>query len=374
MNTFHLPDLGEGLTEAEIVVWHVSPGDRVLADQPLVSVETDKAIVEIPSPRSGLIKELHGEPGDILAVGASLVVFDEDAKPDAATVVGNLPRAGSADEKVGKVRTERAPRSGESVRAAPAVRALAARLGVSLETVTGTGPEGAISSNDVEAASKATGAGRTPLRGVRRSMANAMARSRSEIVPATVHDQANIDHWPTNADVTIQLVRAISFAIEAEPGLNASFDSEREELSHKSTLDLGLAMDRPEGLYVPVLKDVAALEEKALRPRLEVLKQAVRERSIARVDLTGPTFTLSNFGMIAGRHVSLVIVPPQVGILGAGRIEQQVVAVAGAAQICRILPLSLTFDHRVVTGGEAARFMAAVIADLEKRDDPRSTP
>jgi len=371
MNTFHLPDLGEGLTEAEIVVWHVSPGDRVLADQPLVSVETDKAIVEIPSPRSGLIKELHGEPGDILAVGASLVVFDEDGKPDAATVVGDLPRAGSAGEKV---RTERAPRSGESVRATPAVRALAARLGVALETVTGTGPEGAISSNDVEAASKATGAGRTPLRGVRRSMANAMARSRSEIVPATVHDQANIDHWPTNADVTIQLVRAISFAIEAEPGLNASFDSEREELSHKSTLDLGLAMDRPEGLYVPVLKDVAALEEKALRPRLEVLKQAVRERSIARVDLTGPTFTLSNFGMIAGRHVSLVIVPPQVGILGAGRIEQQVVAVAGAVQICRILPLSLTFDHRVVTGGEAARFMAAAIADLEKRNDPRSTP
>jgi pyruvate dehydrogenase E2 component (dihydrolipoamide acetyltransferase) len=174
--------------------------------------------------------------------------------------------------------------------------------------------------------------------------------------------------------VTIQLVRAISFAIEAEPGLNASFDSEREELSHKSTLDLGLAMDRPEGLYVPVLKDVAALEEKALRPRLEVLKQAVRERSIARVDLTDPTFTLSNFGMIAGRHVSLVIVPPQVGILGAGRIEQQVVAVAGAVQICRILPLSLTFDHRVVTGGEAARFMAAAIADLEKRNDPRSTP
>jgi pyruvate dehydrogenase E2 component (dihydrolipoamide acetyltransferase) len=374
MNTFHLPDLGEGLTEAEIVVWHVSPGDRVLADQPLVSVETDKAIVEIPSPRSGLIKELHGEPGDILAVGASLVVFDEDGKPDAATVVGDLPRAGSAGEKVGKVRTERAPRSGESVRATPAVRALAARLGVALETVTGTGPEGAISSNDVEAASKATGSGRTPLRGVRRSMANAMARSRSEIVPATVHDQANIDHWPTNADVTIQLVRAISFAIEAEPGLNASFDSEREELSHKSTLDLGLAMDRPEGLYVPVLKDVAALEEKALRPRLEVLKQAVRERSIARVDLTGPTFTLSNFGMIAGRHVSLVIVPPQVGILGAGRIEQQVVAVAGAVQICRILPLSLTFDHRVVTGGEAARFMAAAIADLEKRNDPRSTP
>jgi pyruvate dehydrogenase E2 component (dihydrolipoamide acetyltransferase) len=374
MNTFHLPDLGEGLTEAEIVVWHVSPGDRVLADQPLVSVETDKAIVEIPSPRSGVIKERFGEPGDILAVGASLVVFDENGKPDAATVVGNLPRAGPAGEKVEKVRTERAPRSGESVRATPAVRALAARLGLALETVTGTGPEGAITSNDVEAASQTQGAGGTPLRGVRRSMANAMTRSRSEIVPATVHDQANIDHWPTNADVTIQLVRAISFAIEAEPGLNASFDSQREELSHKSTLDLGLAMDRPEGLYVPVLKDVAAMEEEALRPRLEVLKQAVRERSIARVDLTGPTFTLSNFGMIAGRHVSLVIVPPQVGILGAGRIEQQVVAIAGAVQICRILPLSLTFDHRVVTGGEAARFMAAVITDLEKRYDPRSTP
>ena len=371
MNTFQLPDLGEGLTEAEIVAWHVSPGDRVLTDQPLVSVETDKAIVEIPSPQSGLIKEIHGEPGDILAVGDILVIFDEVGKTDAGAVVGDLPRAAPQS---GDASRERLSRSDKGLRATPAVRALAARLGVALETLTGTGPEGAITSNDVRAASTTTKGGGTPLRGVRRSMAIAMTRSRSEIVPATVHDQANIDHWAQNEDATLRLIRAIVSAVEAEPGLNAWFDSEREALSHKPSLDLGLAVDRPEGLYVPVLRDVTALDEPARRARIEALKQAVRERSIARADLTGQTFTLSNFGMIAGRHVSLVIVPPQVGILGAGRIEQQVVAVAGEMQICRMLPLSLTFDHRVVTGAEAARFMAAAIADLEDRDVSRTTP
>jgi 2-oxoisovalerate dehydrogenase E2 component (dihydrolipoyl transacylase) len=371
MNTFHLPDLGEGLTESEIVAWHVSPGDRVLTDQPLVSVETDKAIVEIPSPQSGLIKEIHGEPGDILAVGDILVIFDEIGKTDAGAVVGDLPTAAPQSDDVSR---ERLPRSDKRLRATPAVRALAARLGVALETLTGTGPEGAITSNDVRCASTTTKGGGTPLRGVRRSMAIAMTRSRSEIVPATVHDQANIDHWSQTADATLRLIRAIVSAVEAEPGLNAWFDSEREELSHKPTLDLGLAVDRPEGLYVPVLRDVTALDEPARRARIEALKQAVRQRSIALADLTGPTFTLSNFGMIAGQHVSLVIVPPQVGIMGAGRIEQQVVALGGEMQICRMLPLSLTFDHRVVTGGEAARFMAAAIADLEDRDVSRATP
>ncbi len=364
MTTFHLPDLGEGLTEAEIVAWHASPGDRVLAEQPLVSVETDKAVVEIPSPQSGLIKQLYGEPGDIVVVGAKLVDFDEGEKADTGTVVGELPKESPRPTRNTK---KAAALPGKHAKAAPAVRALATKLGVDLVAVRGTGPEDAITSRDVEAASGAAPGTGEPLRGVRRSMANAMKRSREEVVPATVQDSANIDDWPQDSDVTIRLIRAIVSGVAVEPGLNAWFNSERDELGLRPTVDLGLAMDRPEGLYVPVLKDVAALDESAQRERLEALKQSVRDRSIARTDLAGQTFTLSNFGMIAGRYVSLVIVPPQVAILGAGRIEQQVVAVGGEVRICRMLPLSLTFDHRVVTGGQAARFLAAAIADLEDR-------
>ena len=370
MTTFHLPDLGEGLIEAEIVAWHASPGDRVLAEQPLVSVETDKAVVEIPSPQSGVIKQLYGEPGDIVAVGAKLVDFDERERADTGTVVGELLKESPRSTRDAK---KAAAPPGKHVKAAPAVRALATKLGVDLVTVRGTGPEDAITSRDVEAASGALPGAGEPLRGVRRSMANAMKRSREAVVPATVQDSANIDDWSQDLDVTIRLIRAVVSGVAAEPGLNAWYNSEREELTIQRTIDLGLAMDRPEGLYVPVLKDVVTLDEGAQRARMEALKQGVRDRSIARADLTGQTFTLSNFGMIAGRYVSLVIVPPQVAILGAGRIESQVVAVDGEIRVCRMLPLSLTFDHRVVTGGEAARFLAAVIADLEDRGGSGAT-
>ena len=363
MTTFCLPDLGEGLKEAEILSWHVSPGDRVLADQPLVSVETDKAVVEIPSPQSGVVAAVHGEPGDIIAVGAKLVDFDTATKADTGTVVGELPMSAA---KAAEPSRTAVPAPSAHISAAPAVRALAGKLGVDLRSITGTGPGGAISSRDVEhAAAGDTGVRR--LRGVRRSMANATTRSRSEVVPATVQDRANIDRWPTDADPTLRLIRAIVAGVAAEPGLNAWHDAKREELRFRTSIDLGIAMDRPEGLYVPVLHDVASLDETQQRAEIERLKLGVRERTIARSDLTGQTITLSNFGMIAGRYVSLVIVPPQVAILGAGRIAPEVIADGDEVKICRMLPLSLTFDHRVVTGGEAARFLAAVIADLEDR-------
>ena len=364
MTTFCLPDLGEGLKEAEILSWHVSPGDRVLADQPLVSVETDKAVVEIPSPQAGVVARIYGELGDVIAVGAKLVDFDTSTKADTGTVVGELPTPAAMAAEPSRKAT---PAPSAHICAAPAVRALAGKLGVDLRSITGTGPDGAITSRDLEHAAVDAGGAR-PLRGVRRSMANAMSRSRSEIVPATVQDRADINHWPANVDPTLRLIRSIVAAVAVEPGLNAWYDAEREEVSLRSSIDLGIAMDRPEGLYVPVLHDVASLDEKEQRAEIERLKQGVRERTIARSDLTGQTITLSNFGMIAGRYVSLVIVPPQVAILGAGRIAPEVVADGDEVRICRMLPLSLTFDHRVVTGGEAARFLAGVIANLEDRD------
>jgi 2-oxoisovalerate dehydrogenase E2 component (dihydrolipoyl transacylase) len=176
---------------------------------------------------------------------------------------------------------------------------------------------------------------------------------------------ANVDHWPDTTDPTVRLVRAIAGAAAAEPALNAWFDAEREAVLRHDKVDLGLAVDTPDGLFVPVIRDAGSLDDTALSERLETLKHQVADRSIAREDLSGQTITLSNFGMIAGRHANLVVMPPQVAILGAGRITAEPVATGGTVTVCRMLPLSLTFDHRPVNGGEAARFMAAVIAELE---------
>lgn len=368
MSIFKLPDLGEGLQEAEIVAWHVSPGDHVVADQPLVSVETDKAVVEIPAPASGRIKAVHGTAGDIVAVGATLAEIEDAAEEDTGAVVGELPRAEPAP-KPAPAPADTRPRPVTGVRAAPAIRSLARTLGVDLAGLTGTGPDGAITSDDVHAASGDAAAGPgTGLRGARRAMARTMERSGREVVPATVQDVADISRWQAATDPTLRLIRAIAAGVSAEPGLNAWFDGHRLALTRHETIDLGIAMDTADGLFVPVLRDVAAQDDAALRARLDELRNAVAARTIAREDLTGQTFTLSNFGMIAGEHVSLVVVPPQVAILGAGRIHEAPVIHDGEVRIGRILPLSLTFDHRAVTGGEAARFLAAVIADLE---DPR---
>lgn len=365
MTVFHLPDLGEGLQEAEIVAWHVSPGDRVVADQPLVSVETDKAVVEIPAPRSGRIKTLFGAEGDVVNVGAELAEFDDDAKADVGAVVGTLPEAAASEKRSEPMRETPVAAAAGSVKATPAVRALAGSLGVEISELRGTGPAGSITLGDVQAAAKGrTGTGQ-PLRGARRTMAQTMTRAGAEVVPATIQDVANVNHWPDNTDPTIRLIRAIAAGIAAEPGLNAWFDGAQGELTIHDTLDLGLATDTPDGLFVPVVRDADTLDDARLRERLETLMRSVADRSIAREDLLGQTFTLSNFGMIAGRHVTLVVVPPQVAILGTGRINAQAVAVDGKAAVRRMLPLSLTFDHRVITGGEAARFLAAVITDLE---------
>jgi pyruvate dehydrogenase E2 component (dihydrolipoamide acetyltransferase) len=362
VTTFALPDLGEGLTEAEIVAWHVAPGDRVVADQPLVAVETDKAVVEIPAPWSGRITRLHGEPGERVEAGAPLVEYEEAVSADAGTVVGALPSSAETAPAPAPTTGRRA-----AARATPAVRALARSLGVDLAAVAPGGPDGSITRADVERAARALGAAgpAEPLRGVRRSMAEAMTRAGDQIVPATLTDEADVHAWPPGTDATVRLVRALAAACRAEPALNAWYEPEPPARRVHRALDLAIAVDTEEGLFAPVLRDVGAADPAELRPRLDALVEAVRTRTLAPADVRAATFTLSNFGTLGGRHAALVVVPPQVAILGAGRIAPRAVAAAGGVEARRTLPLSLTFDHRAVTGGEAARFLAAVIADLE---------
>ena len=381
MKTFCLPDLGEGLQEAEIVAWHVGEGSRVVLDQPLLSVETAKAIVDVPAPFAGLVMRCHAGVGDIVPLGAPLVDIDEDAAcNDSGTVVGHVeparPAAGAAAP--GVVFERKTAPDGGVVPAMPDARLLAARLGVELSAVTGSGPDGVIVLADVEAqaARQAPAPVAAPsvaeppehyerIRGPRRAMAQSMSRAHADVAAVTLVEDADIDAWPAGSDTTLRLIRAIVAACRAVPVLNGWFDAASLSFRRRDTIDLGVALDMDDALFVPVLRDVGARSEADLRAGIEAMKRDVKNRSLAPEELRGHSITLSNFGMVAGRYASPVIVPPTVCIVGAGRIRPQPVAVGESVGVHRVLPVSLTFDHRAATGMEAARFLRVLVADLQ---------
>jgi 2-oxoisovalerate dehydrogenase E2 component (dihydrolipoyl transacylase) len=387
MNIFKLPDLGEGLMEVELLEWQVAPGEVVKEDDPLLSVETAKAIVDIPSPVSGKVVRCYGAVGDILHVGDPVVEFDaDDAQlPSSQPSTGGEGKSSPAKEEdagsvVGRVETGsqvlkeessagvKAAGAASGVKVSPAVRALARQLEVDLSVVTPSGSGGVISSDDVQRVAKILSevGALQPLRGVRRAMAQSMTKAAAEIVPVTVCDDADIDAWGENQDVTVRLIRALVAGCRAQPSLNAWYDSHSMGRRLIEKVDVGIALDTAEGLFVPVLRDVGNAEAGALRARINVMKEAVRSRRIPPEELRGNTITLSNFGLFGGRYANPIVLPPTVAILGAGRLRDEMVAVAGKPAVHRIIPLSLTFDHRAVTGGEATRFLAAVMEDLNQ--------
>jgi 2-oxoisovalerate dehydrogenase E2 component (dihydrolipoyl transacylase) len=381
MGTFRLPDLGEGLAEAEILAWHVKPGDQVQVDQPMMSVETEKSVVEVPVPFAGTVTTLHGAVGDIIATGAPLIDLD------AGTVVGSMP-ARQVEVITGDQATpESTPRprgnGAHRARALPAVRALARHLGLDLEAVTGSGTGGVISFDDVLAAagdssvpaqsrraaraplSLPPGAALEPLRGPRRAMARSMTLSHAEVPLSNVCDDADIHAWRTRGEYMLRLMRALVSAWRVEPALNAWYDAASDSRVLFGHIDLAIAVDTPQGLLVPVLRNVQDMPPGRLRAALAERKAAAHARSLAPEDFRGFTLMLSNFGTLAGRYGVPRVVPPAVAILGAGKVREDAVAAAGAVVAHRRMPLSLSFDHRCITGGEACRFLAAAIADLE---------
>lgn len=380
--TFNLPDLGEGLQEAEIVSWHVAEGQGVEVDQPLLSVETAKAVVDVPSPYSGRIVRLHARPGDTVETGKPLVDFDLPSKQAAAAaapsnqgmVVGHM--ATRNEEFIDRAivgSSRRATR--DRVRAAPAVRMLAKRLGIELSACKATGRHGLVSVDDVLALANVSNKQKAPavagltdadrLRGPRKAMSQSMSLSRDEIAMCTIFDDADIDVWKGRDDITVRLIRAIAAGAKAEPSLNALFDPAGPSRKVMEHVDLAIAVDTDGGLIVPVLRDIGARSAQQLRASLDDIKQRTRNRTIAPEEMRDYTFTLSNFGTLAGRYATPLVVPPTVAILGAGKLQRDVVAGATAPEIHVRLPLSLTFDHRCITGGEACRFLAAVITDLQ---------
>ena len=365
MKIFKLPDLGEGLQEAEIVTWHVKAGDTVAVDQPLASVETAKAIVDIPSPYAGKIVKLYGNERDVARVGQPLVAF-EGGDDDTGTVVGKV--------EVGQKVMADAPTAvtplAHGIKATPAVRAMARKLNIDLAMVTPTGADGMITANDVQRASRILSeiGPQELLRGVRKVMAQSMTLAHAEVASATLMDDADIDSWAAGGNIMLRLIRALVAACRAEPALNAWYDSQAVGRRLLKNVDIGIAVDTPDGLLVPVLRNVETRAPDNLMSALTKLIQDTRERKVPPEDLRANTITLSNFGPIAGRYASPIVLPPTVAIVGAGRVRKEVVAIDDKPAVHRVLPLSVTFDHRAVTGGEAGRFMAAMVADLQRAD------
>ncbi|MDP3268960.1 MAG: dihydrolipoamide acetyltransferase family protein [Legionella sp.] len=368
MNIFNLPDLGEGLPDAEIHEWFVKEGDTVVADQPLVAMETAKAVVDVPCPQSGTIGKLFGKPGDVIKTGDPLAGFvSETSKPaDKGTVVGNLEESSEITEDIYTIGTEHLDKM--RVKTTPAVKMFAKKLNVDIKTVKGTGEHGLITRQDVQDQADKNAkppAGFEPLRGVRRAMLNSMVQSHADVVPVSIFDEADINSWKAGTDITVRLIKAMVEAAKLEPAINAWFDTQHGARQCFEEVNLGIAMDNDEGLFVPVIHNAGNRSDSELRQMIDELKKSVSNRAVAADKLRGATITLSNFGKFAGRFASPIIVPPTVAILAVGRLYQGVVATKeGTIETHNLLPLSLSFDHRAVTGGEATRFLGAVMKSL----------
>lgn len=386
MKVFHLPDLGEGLPDAEIHAWHVQEGDTVKVDQLLLSVETAKAVVDVPSPYAGKIVKLYAKAGDVVLTGGPLVDIATGSTStnktaalnvieavDTGTVTGNI-QVGTVvlEENAQGILATSAPKLNGHT-ALPAVRVLARQLDVDLDKLCGSGVNGQVTAMDVKQAAQivkkaaATApAGYEGLRGVRRTMAQAMVQSHAEVVPVTLFDDADLAAWTGKQDISVRVIRALVKACKAEPSLNAWFHTASMSRKLLPDVNIGLALDSPDGLFVPVIRAAQKLKPKALRDTIDRFKLQVKDRSIPKDELRDPSILLSNFGMLAGRHATPIIVPPMVAILGCGRLHQAPRVVADQVVVHKVMPLSLSFDHRAITGGEATRFLATLIDDLQQ--------
>ena len=438
---FLLPDLGEGLPDATIVEWYVKVGDTIRLDDNLVSMETAKAVVDVPSPVSGKVLKLAGNAGDIVVTGTMLAEFEVDASmpqraegqdtghhhggahtpeppsPQPSPASGRGSEKGDGDAgtvvgamQVGNAVVAQAAVAVGGVKAMPAVRAMARKLGVDIARVAPSGADGTVSMDDVKraaadgsakpsaaaptrsgaqvaAAPVAAPASRSTLsqsgkpmrtqppgvsasgqpeqlKGVRRNMARVMADAHAQVVPTTLVDDADLHAWSGRQDITARLVRSIVVACKAVPALNAWFDGANLTRTLHPHVDIGIAVDTDDGLFVPALRNADMLDANGVRAAIKRLRTQVEDRSIPSGELSGYTISLSNFGMFAGRYATPVVVPPCVAIIGAGKLSHDVVAVMGGIEVHRRMPISLTFDHRACTGGEAARFLAALLDDL----------
>jgi pyruvate dehydrogenase E2 component (dihydrolipoamide acetyltransferase) len=421
---FILPDLGEGVHEAELISWKVQAGQKVEEHQTLAEMETDKALVEVPSPWTGVIKELHGAEGDVIKVGSVLVSFevgaakpqaapvpaaavaagapaeDEDAgeREDAGTVVGSVQTGLTVSERFTQHASEAVKTAPRKAVATPAVRRVARELGVDINLVSGTGRGGRVTASDVEAFSGGTavaartapparavtpdGAGvaqRIPFRGVRRKIAEALSHSLRTVAHFGVTNEADVTALDRKRHEYAAIIgEKLSFtpfvlaatckALRKHPTLNANVDDQKQEILVKGVINLGVAVDTEHGLMVAVIRDADKLSIARLSDAVADLAERCRNRTIAREELIGGTFTVSSVGMYGGMFTTPIINYPEVAILGVGEAKDRVLVRDGSFYAGKLMSLSLSCDHRVVDGAEGARFLRTLAGLLEQPD------
>jgi pyruvate dehydrogenase E2 component (dihydrolipoyllysine-residue acetyltransferase) len=378
---FKLPDIGEGLAEAEVAKWLVKVGDRVVEDQPVLEMMTDKAAVEIPAPGAGVLVEQRVAEGEVVKIGAVLYVLETEAR------IGGMHEQ-AAERPKADASVAPAPAPAEAgVLAPPAVRKLARELGVDLVHVRGSGPGGRISADDVKrhasaapAASVSAAGERIPLRGVRRRMAETMAESAGSIAHVTGFHELDAGEFQTayrrlRADAESAgrrfpfdalLVRAAAIALARHPIFNSSLDIEKMELVMHAQANIGVATATPGGLIVPVVADAGARSLDELAAEVDRLAAAAREGRASVADLRGGTFTISNTGAWRGAHGTSLIRPPEVALVAFGRIEEKAVARDGQVVARPMMPMSVTFDHRVIDGAQGLTFALTLRSLIEE--------
>lgn len=407
---FKFPDVGEGIHEGEIVKWFVKEGDKVKADQPLGEIETDKAVVEMPSPKSGEILKLHVPAGGIIHVGETMVTILEegesleDAKkqmkakqeakgdvPYTGSVVGFVEEAKSVSPIYG-AKAQKTQQVRSQVQATPAVRNLAKQLKVDLANINGTGLEGRITIEDVQKSggAKKEAAGikvtrkydffgyvdRVPLHGIKKITAARMTESIftaaqltnmneadvNELVALREKEKAAYEKEGIKLTFLPYIVKAVALCLKEHHYLNASLEG--EEIILKKYYNIGVAVDTEEGLIVPVVKGADSKDIKAIAKEIEKLANDARTKKVNLMDLRGSSFSVTNLGSIGVEFFTPIINYPESAILGVGRIMEKPVVKSGKIEIRKMLPLSLTYDHRIVDGAQAARFMNDVMERL----------
>jgi pyruvate dehydrogenase E2 component (dihydrolipoamide acetyltransferase) len=361
-----LPDIGEGVAEGEIVRWLVAEGAPIKEDDLLVEILTDKAAMEMPSPVTGILAKIVAQPGQVVPVGAVLAVIDVAPGESPAPPEPSSP--------------------GGDVLAVPAVRRLARDLGVDISAVSGTGPQGRVTEEDVRravapAASSSAPAAeeRIPFRGKRRMAAKKMVLSKSTIPHALLVDEADATNLlamreaareigaKEGVKITILpfLVQAVVTALRTHPAVNASLDEARGEIVRKKRYDIGMAVDREDGLVVPVIRDAGGKTIVELAREIERLSQGARSGTLPLSDLSGSTFTITSIGSIGGLFSYPVINVPEAAILGIHKIVRRPVVREEHIVPRDMMYASLSFDHRLIDGGTATRFMNDVILQIE---------
>jgi pyruvate dehydrogenase E2 component (dihydrolipoamide acetyltransferase) len=350
---FKLPDLGEGLTEGEVARWLVEVGQEIAEDDPLVEIATDKTTVEIPSPAAGVVSSILVAAGEVVPVGTVLVVIGGDG-----AAVPLLAEAKPAE------RTPRAAAApSEKVRATPLVRRLAGELGVDLAAVTGSGPQGRITDQDVRAAAAPSEGRREPLHGVRRLMFEHLTVAHREIPAVTWVEECDFSHVDLKLLVPLVL-KAVAESLHEFPEMNARVEDGELELLDR--YDIGIAVQTDQGLVVPVVRDCGKRPLDVLDAEVRRLADAALAGKLAPEELRGGTFTVTSAGRAGGLLVTPLVNHPEVAILGVHRIDDRPVVHDGEVVVRRMGNISVTFDHRVIDGKRAADFGLAVIAQLQK--------